>query len=375
MTAGRPPLPDSYEGIHNSARNAFRSGDSEQALALYRRLTGRLGRLSDRVLARRPELRDLHLQASGEYVDLLRLAGRYAEAIEVMGTLIESHPDQADTWRRGVAILRNVKGDSHQGMAELRALAEEQPDEVLNWLVLGGEARIEGRFQESQSAIQRGLELAKDGGDAETLAEVHYQHFLLLQDMGRTDDAVAAWEEALDAHPSVIDSINKVYTMLTEAGRYSQAQGLVARDNNELRSGFQRGLIASLTGKDGLARQEWKAVANLDPAEHESGHEAWVEAVLRLGDPEPALLVLQDLLNRHVSPRLLCLSGIAWAMRGDRELATALFQQAINLLRRERPPKQKLPSADWRLLDSLVSDKEIKAACKPYFVVLATLWG
>jgi hypothetical protein len=62
-------------------------------------------------------------------------------------------------------------------------------------------------------------------------------------------------------------------------------------------------------------------------------------------------------------------------MRGDRELATALFQQAINLMRRDRPPRQKLNSSDWRLLDSLVTDDEIKVALKPYFAVVETLWG
>jgi hypothetical protein len=62
-------------------------------------------------------------------------------------------------------------------------------------------------------------------------------------------------------------------------------------------------------------------------------------------------------------------------MRKDRELAGALFQQAINLLRRRRPPKQKLDGADWRLLDSLVGDDETKKTLKPYFAVIETVWG
>ena len=62
-------------------------------------------------------------------------------------------------------------------------------------------------------------------------------------------------------------------------------------------------------------------------------------------------------------------------MRDDGELAALLFQRAIDLLRRERPPKQKLDSADWRLLDSLVADDEIKTTLKPYFAVVETVWG
>jgi hypothetical protein len=113
----------------------------------------------------------------------------------------------------------------------------------------------------------------------------------------------------------------------------------------------------------------------LDPFEFEQGHDCWVEAVLRQGDAEPALKVLQHLLPRFGTPRLLVLSGIGWAMEGDPALASNLFQQAINLLRRDRPPRQKLDSADWLLLDSLVPDDESKAQLKPYFAVVETLWG
>jgi hypothetical protein len=169
--------------------------------------------------------------------------------------------------------------------------------------------------------------------------------------------------------------VNKVYTMLTDAGRFGEARSYVARDPNPLRAGFQRGLLANLTGNLAEARQEWQAVAQLDPMDYEHGHDCWVEAVLRLGDPEPALEALQfSLLPKHPTPRMFILSGMGWAMRDDDELASVLFQQAINLLRRRRPPKQKLDSADWRLLETLVTDDKIKTALKPYFAVVETVW-
>jgi tetratricopeptide (TPR) repeat protein len=189
------------------------------------------------------------------------------------------------------------------------------------------------------------------------------------------DDATAAWEEAVALHPDVGDTVREVYTMFTDVGRYSDARRYVARDGNALRAGYQRGLIAYLTANPVEARQEWQAVADLDPREHQDGHDAWVEAVLRLSDPDPALEQLQVLLEKNPTPRLIILSGIAWAMRGDQELASALFQQAINLSRRQRPPRKKLDGADWRLLNSLVADDELKATLKPYFAVVETLWG
>jgi hypothetical protein len=163
--------------------------------------------------------------------------------------------------------------------------------------------------------------------------------------------------------------------MLTDSGRYGEALQFVARDDNAIQAGFQRGLIAHLTGNPTKARQEWQAVATLNPLDFQAGHDAWVESVLRLGDPEPALAQLQSLLAQYGTPRLLVLSGIAWAMRHEVEIAGQFFQQAINLQRHSRPPKQKLDSAEWRLLDSLVADDQVKKALKPYFVVIATVWG
>jgi tetratricopeptide (TPR) repeat protein len=170
-------------------------------------------------------------------------------------------------------------------------------------------------------------------------------------------------------------TVREVYTMLAEAGRYGEAQRYVARDENPLQAGFQKGLLASMAGSLDKAKREWRSVANLDPSEFDYGHDCWVEAVLRLGDPDPALERLQELLVRYGTSRLLILSGIAWAMREDGELAASLFQQAIDVLRKGRPPKQKLDSADWRLLDSLVTDTDLKTKLKPYFAVIDTIWG
>ncbi len=94
MSESRPPLRDSYEQVLNRARIAFRSGNLEEAIALYRRLVEKLGRLSESVLARRPELRDMHRESRLELATILRFEGRYAEAIEVIEVLLESHPDR-----------------------------------------------------------------------------------------------------------------------------------------------------------------------------------------------------------------------------------------------------------------------------------------
>jgi tetratricopeptide (TPR) repeat protein len=227
---------------------------------------------------------------------------------------------------------------------------------------------------ESEKVLDRALVVGGQD-DPKALAFIHYQRFQLFKEMGQIDRAVASWEEAVANDPDAAITAREVYTMLTDVGRFSEARRYVDRDPNELQAGFQRGLIANLTADAAQAREEWQATATMDPTGFGYGHESWVEAVLRLGDPDPVLKRMQELLVRYGTPRLLVLAGIAWAMKGNVEAATTYFQQAIGLLRRGRPPKQKLDSADWRLLDSLVADDEVKPSLKPYFAVLETLWG
>jgi tetratricopeptide (TPR) repeat protein len=374
MSTPRPPLPDSYEGLQARAQSLAQAGDLENAIAVYRRLVERLGRLSDSILVRRPQLRALHQQSRMELINLLASEGRYAEAIEVGQILLETDPEKTEVWRRNLAVLRTAKGEVEEGLAELRALAEETPDEPDGWIVLGAESRLAGRLAESRKALDRALE-ACPAHETEKLANTHYQRFLLYKEMRQVEDAVGAWEEAVAYNSEVGRTVREVYTMLTEIGRYGEARRFMARDENAMQAGFQEGLIASMSGQPGQAKVAWRQVAALDPDEFEYGHDAWVEAVLRLGDPDPALAWLQDALPRVGTPRLLVLSGIGWAMRDDAELSGLLFQRAIDLRRRERPPKQKLDSTDWRLLDSLVTDDKVKAPLKSYFAIIETLWG
>jgi len=374
VSESRPPLRDSYEDLFSRAQALARSGQSEGAIALYRRLVSKLERLSEQILARRPELRDMHLQSRRELVGMLHGLGRYAEAIETEKVLLDSHPEQAEMWRTDIAVMRIAKGEIEDGLGELQALAMEEPQTAEKWLVLANESRIEGRFSESQAAIERALEKA-DKDDHESLAQPYFLQFLLWKEMGQPDKAIEAWDKTVELDARAIRSVREAYTMFTETGRYNDALRYVDLDENPMQAGYQQGIIADLTGNHDKSRQKWRQVAKLDPTEYEYGHDAWVEAVLRLGDPDPALEWLQENLPQYGSPRLLVLSGIGWAMRHDGELAAALFQQAISLHQRGRPPKQKLDSTDWRLLDSLVTDDELKTGLRRYFAVVETLWA
>lgn len=375
------PLPGSYEGLFMQARSLVQVNLMPDAIAAYQRLIQKLGSLSDRIHSRRPELKDLHKQALVELIDLLSWERRFAEAVECQKALLEmgTDPERAVFWRRRLASLRIQKGEVESGLADLRALAEEVPDNPWNWLSLGEETRLEGRFAESQVALDRALTAAGQSHDkerkTEALASTYYRRFLLFKEMARWDDAIQAWEQATALKPDeMAETLPDLYKALIEAGLYSLARTYVDRDGNALHAGMQRGMLNLMTGKPVDAVQEWRAVAALDPLSFDRGQEAWMEAMLRVGDPKPVLDRLGDLLPDYGSPRMLMLGGMAWAMSGEAEPAKAMLQQAIDLLRRDRPPKNKLDGADWHLLTSLVPHTEMRAALRPYFAVIETTW-
>jgi tetratricopeptide (TPR) repeat protein len=375
------PLPDSYEGLFIQARSLAQSSLVPDAIAAYQRLIQKLSGLSDKILSRRPELADLHIQALAELIDLLGWERRFAEAVQYQKALLDldTNPERITFWRRRLASLRIQKGETESGLADLRALAEETPDDPWNWLSLGEETRLAGLLVESLAAFDRAVAAAgqvqEEKAKAEALTSAYYRRFLVFKEMARWDDAVKAWEEAAALQPDeVAETLPDLYRPLTDAGLYSMARTYVDRDANSLRAGLQRGLLDLMTGKPVDAMQGWRAVAALDPFDFDSGQEAWMEAVLRVGDPQPVLDRLDDLLSGYGSTRILILGGMAWAMSGKTETAGALLQRAVDLLRRERPPKSKLDSADWRLLTELVPYTEQRAALKPYFAVIETVW-
>ena len=365
-------LPGSYEDLVKQAAAALDAGDFETSIAIQYRLLDRLSRLSERGLARRPELHDLHRQVRLDLKEILVWKRRLPEAIEVMEVLLRTHPEQSAIWRTEIAMLHIVSEDVETGLAGLEALTRDYPDEIAPWLLLADQTRVAGYLDRSQAALDRAQQCDAHG-DEGLVGFLNYVRFHLLRDLGQIDEALAAWEEALTHDPERAETVREVYAMLTEAGRYDEALSYVARDENRIQAAYQRALIASLQGRTEEAGQGWQEVAEMDPDEYEYGHDAWVEAVLRLGDPDPALEWLEEALPEVGTARLLALTGMCWAMRGDVELAKVSFQTATKMHRIRQPQQQKLDSAEWRLLDSLVADDETKAPLKPYFAVIETL--
>jgi tetratricopeptide (TPR) repeat protein len=360
-------LGGSYEAILAQARGLYQDGDLEGAVAQYRRLIDRLARLSDRVLDRRPDLRELWMTAIMELGQLLEWEGRFAEAIELKRQLVDLEPDRAPMWRRHLAALRIRKGEVDAGLVDLRALAEARPDDVVAWNTLATHLRLAGRLEQADQVLDRALK-APDP-DPELLGAVHLNRALLYLAWGRLDEAVAAWERAIQDSAALSDTAPEIYTALIKAGRLDEALAIVERDPDALRRGLYRGVVHARRGELDRARAAWTEVEEMEP-DAEGSAEAWLEATLRLGHVDLGLERFEQLLAGGPSARLFLLGGVGWAMKGDLEAARAGFGVALDAMRRGYPPAYKFSSDDWRLLDQLVDDAEVKAQLRPHFAVV-----
>jgi tetratricopeptide (TPR) repeat protein len=361
-------LDGSYEAILGRARGLYQDGDLEGAMAQYRRLVDRLARLSDRVLERRPSLREMRVSAILELGQLLEWDGRIGEAIELKRRLVELAPEEELFWKRHLAVLRVRKGEVDAGLEELRALAEADPEDPAGWNILATHLRLAGRLSRAEEILDRALAIPEQ--DPQVRGQVHLNRALLYKALAQVDEALAAWEEAVQDAPDIVETVPEMVDLLIDVGRLDEALAYVERDADELRRGLHRGIVLARQGKPGRARAAWTDVHEMDPATTQGSRAAWLEATLRLGDPDAGLDRFEELLTGESSARLFLLGGMGWAMKGDLEAARVGFRVALEAMSRDYPPTYKFDSKDWRLLDQLVDTPETKAQLKAHFAVV-----
>lgn len=361
-------LEGSYEAILGQARGLYQDGELEGAIAQYRRLVDRLARLSDRVLERRPSLREMRVSAILELGQVLEWEGRIAEAMELKRRLVELAPEEELFWKRHLAVLRVRKGEVDAGLAELRALAETDPEDLAGWNTLATHLRLAGRLDKAEEVLERALAIPEQ--DLEVRGQVHLNRALVYRALGRVDDALTAFEEAVQDSPDLVETVPEMVDLLIKVGRLDEALAYVERDTDELRRGLYRGIVLARQGEPDRARAAWAEVHETDPATSEGSRAAWLEATLRLGDPDAGLERFEELLAGEPSARLFLLGGMGWAMKGELEPARVGFRVALEAMSRDYPPVYRFDSKDWRLLDQLVDAPEVKAQLKPHFAVV-----
>jgi len=360
-------LLDSYQDLYSQARTARLAGRHKEAITTYTRIVERLSQLSLETLRARPDLEELLHQAAEELLDVLRWERSYDQAIELEKKLIAMLPQEELVRRTEIANLLIQKGQVQEALSQLQEIAEADADNIWGWITLGAQHLWLRRYEESETYFERATEVTD--ATEEDVAFVYRYLFQLYKEQDRHEEAVAAWEKARRLDPETQSTLPDVYGMFIAAGDYKQAHSYLRREQNRLRYLFHLGLIDHHQGDEYAAQRQWRRLASMDPRNYEEGQDAWVEGCLRLGLVQQAINELVRQVNQgKISSHRMMLLGLAWAMAGDPQKASAALDGTVMILDHSRPRRSKLSRSDWRLFEELVGDEKVLKALEHYFM-------
>jgi adenylate cyclase len=202
-----------------------------------------------------------------------RMTGRYAEAIATLKDLLSRDPNFLPAFSNlAISYLWQwlVQQSSSTTQPWEPAVAAAQRTVALNeayhWghLTLGYISLYQQQYDLALAEMERAIALVPtEAGSYAALAEV-------LSDMGRTEDAVEAANQALRLKPEIVDDhLGAVGTAYTVAGRYEEArvplQRYLSRYPNILPYHLMLAAVYSELGQDAEARAEAAEVLRLNP--------------------------------------------------------------------------------------------------------------
>jgi tetratricopeptide (TPR) repeat protein len=259
------------------------------------------------------------------------------------------------------------KGEGEEGLKLLRGLAEEGPDEALNWMALGHGARELGRSEESVEHFGRAAEVARRRSERAmawlAIATLH-------RDAAEYDEAALAWERAFEADPQTAPGPVWIYLMYIEADEYVKAREYLAREENRFLSNFYAGWISWKEGNPAGARRVWQMVTTWEPGEQAIEQQCWAEACLRTGQAGRVPPAIDGYLEEHAgTASLFLLLGVARAVIGELETAEAILGDVVARMRSPRRPELKIGAERWELVEAVVEDEEARDRLREYFEV------
>ncbi|MDI1432857.1 tetratricopeptide repeat protein [Polyangium sorediatum] len=181
------------------------TGQSERALEMYAA-----------ALEKAPTDIDLKMRVGSAQV----MAGHAAQAEPILREVLKERAGSADANHfLGRALL--LKGGSSSAGEAIRFLeraTEIDGNRAEYFLYVGWAANVLGQFPKAEAALKRALELDRE------LADVYWQRGVLAHKQGRTLDALADLEIALQKRPSRHEAHATMALCYQELGRWPEAQ-------------------------------------------------------------------------------------------------------------------------------------------------------
>lgn len=360
------PLPGSYGERLAEARRLQAHGNYPGALEILDRLAARLLRLPER--RREPE-NDLWWNLIAVYAmtaDVKSDAGDFAGADTLWMQLEQLDPTRRFSWRRARYVRLIGRGEVEEGLRELQALAEEDPDDIKHWLAAAEAALQAGRYGDAETWLQQVERLLDEDEEGESFGKFQMLCYGLYVQQKRWPEALNAWYEAMEFDEDLESYVETPLRVLLAAGQYDLALDLL--DDEAFLPALARyyqGWIAQRRGDLVRARYLWRQVAETPEDGTAGALHVKARALCWLGRPQEAIALLLrkvELFNELEAVDALTLA-LAWGAAGKLTEARANMATALRLA----DPREPLSALEWYDFDTLITDEEIKAVLRDYF--------
>ncbi|OYW26318.1 MAG: hypothetical protein B7Z47_07720, partial [Chthoniobacter sp. 12-60-6] len=175
-----------------------------------------------------------------------------------------------------LALLHARRGNDAEALLALDAALKLEPQNAEAWFA---KARVQGRMLDFDGAL-KSLASAVTAQPADRLrVEIARQQGRMLLRLGRTEEALQAWQSLARQRPDDLDLVEEIVELMAEEGLYAEA-AIQAKTLVEKTKDASQKLTRQLRLGDLLLRSEKRdeALGVLEAVLAQSGQDSWVEA-------------------------------------------------------------------------------------------------
>ena len=363
------PIPGSYDERLAEARRLRNHGAYDEALAILERISARLLRLPERRRAPGSELWVNLIAATALMADIKATTGHVDEAESLWAQLEEWDRRRWTSWRRLRLIRQIERGEVDEGIRQLHELAEENPDDIHNWLAAAEAAMEAGRYDNAEAWLQRAGPLYAAVEDDELAASYVLLCYRLNSQLGRWREALDDWYGAMELSEELEQFAEMTVRELLAAEQYDLALELLT-DEVFLPPVVQyyQAWIARHRGDQVRARHLWRQLIETEQDAYEALNLVQLKALSLCWLGRPAEAVAMILQEVELTGELQSIDALAlalgWGMMGKATEARANLSSAVG-----RADVQPLSALEWYDFDTLIRDEALKTELRKYFVL------
>lgn len=309
-----------------NAAEALHNGAPEEALALCRQVlasdpnnvealnlagiaTFHIGSAVEAVdlLQTAVAIQPAHAETQNNLGNVLAALGRFGEAGTAYRAAIDADPKYADA-AFNFGVLMEARGQTAEALASYLRTVDLAPKHAGAHQGLGNVLRSARRLDEAKSSYETALALDPNLPEARTnLAAV-------LHELGQFEDAVKQCRAALEVSPQLSEAHYNLGIALQELGEYDDAiesyRRVLAREPAHAAAALNIAYAAQQMGRLKEAAETFDRAIEID-RHFEKAYSNYADLKLQQGDPEAALVICNEFLDRHPgNTELLAIKGV-----------------------------------------------------------------